>query len=114
MKTALKNSASASIKAQGANSFKLSGTLNFNTVPALMKQAEGMLEKCKTASVDFSEVDDANSAGLALLIEMLRYMRQRKALIRFTNIPEQIAIVARAYGIETALDSAEFSRQLPA
>ena len=114
MKTALKNSATASIKANSANSFSLSGTLNFNTVPGLMRQAEGMLANCKTASVDFSGIDNANSAGLALLIEMLRFMRQRNALIRFTNIPEQIAIVARAYGIETAIDSAEFTRQLPA
>ncbi|MGB5398214.1 MAG: STAS domain-containing protein [Gammaproteobacteria bacterium] len=114
MKTALKNSASASINALNANSFSISGTLNFNTVPTLMKQAEGMLANCKNASVDFAAVDNANSAGLALLIEMLRFMRQRKASIRFSNVPEQIAIVARAYGIETALDSAEFSTQISA
>jgi phospholipid transport system transporter-binding protein len=114
LKTALKNSATASINATGANSFSLSGTLNFNTVPALMKQAEGMLAKCKAASVDFAAVENSNSAGLALLIEMMRFMRQRQAVIRFSNIPEQIAIVARAYGIEAALDSAELSTQTSA
>jgi len=92
----------------------LRGVLDFDTVPALMKQAESMLGPSSNASVDFSEVEKTNSAGLALLLEMLRFMKLRNAHVQFKNVPEQSAIVARAYGIDTALDSAEFARQATA
>lgn len=114
MKTALQQTGTASLSEIDKNHFKLSGTLNFHTVPQLMKQAEGMLARSTAANVDFSAVEDANSAGLALLLEMLRFMRSRNATVEFKNIPEQIAIMARAYGIDSALDSTEFATQAKA
>lgn len=112
MKTALKKVATANISSNKANHFSLSGTLNFDTVPTLMKQAERMLANESEATVDFSDVESANSAGLALLLEMLRFTRTRNALIKFEHVPQQITIVARAYGIDAALDSAEFVNQV--
>jgi phospholipid transport system transporter-binding protein len=101
----------AGISALDANSFMVKGVLDFDTVPNLTKQAELMLRQSSDASVDFSEVEKTNSAGLALLLEIVRFMQLRNASVQFKNVPEQIAIVARAYGIDTALDSAEFARQ---
>jgi phospholipid transport system transporter-binding protein len=105
---------SAEINQPSADTIALKGVLNFDTVPALMKQAESMLAQSKEASVDFSGVEKTNSAGLALLLEMVRFMQLRKASVQFKNVPEQIAIVARAYGIDAALDSTEFAQQAAA
>ncbi len=77
--------------------------LNFETVPALAKEAERLLKKMDKASVNFSKVSDSNSAGLALLLEMARCMKLSNKSIDFAELPEQMIIVARAYGLESEL-----------
>lgn len=110
----MSNSTATSMIALDNGNLQLSGALNFDTVPALMRQAEVLLAKRSDACIDFSAVVSTNSAGLALLLELLRFARARGTTIQFSHIPEQIAIVARAYGIEHALDSAEFIEQATA
>lgn len=87
------------------NSVKISGVLNFETVPVLMKQAEQLFGKLDKVSVDLAEVSDSNSAGLAMLVEMQRIIKMQKKSIAFKNLPEQISIIAGAYGIDTELGS---------
>ena len=86
-------------------SINVSGVLNFETVPALMKQAEPLLKKQDEVNVNLAEVTDSNSAGLALLLEMARTTKLQNKTINFKNLPEQICIVASAYGIDCDLDS---------
>jgi phospholipid transport system transporter-binding protein len=83
----------------------VSGVLNFETVPALMKQAEQLFKNQDKVSVDLADVTDSNSAGLALLLEMVRTTKSQNKSINFKNLPEQIGIVASAYGIDCELGS---------
>jgi phospholipid transport system transporter-binding protein len=87
------------------DSINVSGVLNFETVPVLMKQAEKLFSKLDKVSVDLAEVSESNSAGLALLLEMLRVIKMQKKSIDFKNLPEQIRIIAGAYGIDSELGS---------
>jgi phospholipid transport system transporter-binding protein len=87
------------------NCINVSGVLSFETVPALMKQAELLLNGQDKISVNLAEVTDSNSAGLALLLEMVRTAKLQNKTINFKNLPEQICIVANAYGIDCELDS---------
>lgn len=87
------------------NNVRISGVLNFETVPVLMKQAEQLFGKLDKVSVDLAEVSDSNSAGLAMLVEMQRIIKMQKKSIDFKNLPEQITIIATAYGIDTELGS---------
>lgn len=87
------------------NSINVSGVLNFETVPALMRQAEQLFKKQNQVNIDLAGVTDSNSAGLALLLEMLRTIKLQNKLINFTNLPEQMSIVASAYGIDNELGS---------
>ncbi|MDT8452753.1 MAG: STAS domain-containing protein [Gammaproteobacteria bacterium] len=87
------------------NSVRISGVLNFETVPVLMKQAEQLFGELDKVSVDLAEVSDSNSAGLAMLVEMQRIIKMQKKSIDFKNLPEQITIIAAAYGIDTELGS---------
>jgi phospholipid transport system transporter-binding protein len=87
------------------DSVRISGVLNFETVPVLMKQAEQLFDKLDKVSVDLAEVSDSNSAGLAMLVEMQRIIKMQKKSIDFKNLPEQITIIAGAYGIDTELGS---------
>ncbi len=89
---------SASIERDGER-ILLKGVLDFNTVPSLAKQAGRLLAQSDNASVDCAGVSSANSAGLALLLEMSRIMRASQKPIAFHNVPPQIQSVARAYGL---------------
>lgn len=83
----------------GKGHFVVSGTLGFDTVPDLMKQAKRMLTPFESVVVDFSGVDNCNSAGLAVVLEMAKEMRQKNKSICFQSLPEQIHTFARAYSI---------------
>ena len=93
------------------NNIIISGVLNFETVPVLMKQAEPLLKNKDKVNVNLAAVTDSNSAGLALLLEMMRVMKLQNKSINFENLPEQICIVANAYGIDYELGSFLDSRQ---
>ena len=81
----------------------VSGVLNFETVPVLMKKAEEAFKSQNIVSVDLADVTDSNSAGLALLLEMVRVTKLQNKSINFKNLPEQIYIVASAYGVDSEL-----------
>lgn len=87
------------------DSVKISGVLNFETVPALIKQYELLLKNSHTLSIDLGGVTDSNSAGLALLLEIVRTTKLHNKSINFKNLPAQISIVASAYGIDDELGS---------
>ena len=87
------------------NTINVSGELNFETVPVLMKKAESLFASREQVSINLAAVTDSNSAGLALLLEMTRVMKLQNKPINFENLPEQICIVATAYGIDCELGS---------
>ncbi len=77
----------------------LKGVLDFYSVPLLAKQAVKLLAQPGDVSVDCAGVSSANSAGLALLLEMSRIMRASQYAIAFQNVPPQIQSVAHVYGL---------------
>ena len=83
----------------------VSGVLSFETVPDLIKQVEPLIKNHDQVNVDLAGVVDSNSAGLALLLEMVRTTKLQNKSINFKNLPEQIKIVASAYGIDSELGS---------
>lgn len=85
---------------QGKTCFVVSGTLGFDTVPALMKQAMRLFKPHNAIIVDFSEVDHCNSAGLAIVLEIAKQLRLQNKSVCFRALPEQIHTFARAYSID--------------
>jgi len=90
--------ASASQNDKGC--FVVSGTLGFDTAPDLMKQAWRLFAPFDSIVVDFSGVDNCNSAGLAIVLEIAKHMQQQNKTVCFQSLPEQIYTFARAYSIE--------------
>lgn len=95
----------ASLSLSGDNTIKVQGVLNFETVPVLAKEAERLFKTMDNVHVSFAEVEDSNSAGLALLLEMARIMKLNNKPINFAELPEQMDIVARAYGMNSELSA---------
>ena len=90
----------ASIQQQG-NTVKLSGRLNFSSVASLLT-SNGWLQGDQV-QIDMSHVEQSNSAGLALLLEWMKIAQQKGLQIKYHNVPEQLLIIARAYGVDQDL-----------
>lgn len=81
----------------------IAGDLSFATVPRLWDRWRTLAEGRQTLDVDLRDVQRADSAGLALLIEALRRARQTGQSVRFFNIPAQMLTMARVSGLEDIL-----------
>jgi len=85
--------------------FFLQGELIFpcidkNTVKAFTDQLNDTTGKIK---LDLNQVTSSDSAGLALLIEWLKFAENKNIKLLFDNIPEQLLALARLGGFEEAL-----------
>jgi ABC-type transporter Mla MlaB component len=103
--------APAGITVDDGKRFRIDGILDFDTVPVLMKQASRLFASADSVQIDFAGVTGCNSAGLALLLEMVREMKQQNKPIEFFNMPKHIRIFAEAYAVDDTLEAAGlFSR----
>lgn len=84
------------------NRLSVSGELSMATVPALLLQ-NGLRDMRGDIVVDLQNVERADSAGVALLIEWQRTARQQQQTIRFQNIPSQMLAIARLSGVDELL-----------
>ncbi|KHD06153.1 hypothetical protein PN36_15510 [Candidatus Thiomargarita nelsonii] len=81
---------------EDANTWRVSGELNFATVGALSTE---FTQPPKV--VDLCDVTRTDSAGLALLIEW----RRSEAPITFRNMPAQMLNLATVCGVQDMLSS---------
>jgi len=56
--------------------------------------------------IDFSGVENCNSAGLAIILEIARELRRQNKSVCLQSLPEQIHIFARAYSVDKELSEA--------
>ncbi len=90
--------------AQGDGVLAVSGALTFDTVPDVFQQSLDWVQKANgRLTIDLKEVQRADSAGLALLVEWLRRARAKGAEVAFINVPEQVRSLIRVNGLNQAL-----------
>lgn len=73
----------------------VSGNLCFATVTSLFTRSRLMLEAQLPKVIDLSGIGDADSAGLALLLEWASWAKQRKSPLEFVGMPSQLLRLAR-------------------
>ena len=94
----------ASIESQDNNVFAVSGELNMQTVPALLQEVEPILNRTQgEVCFDLDQVERSDSAGLALLVEWMRFAEERQRKLSFRNLPEQMLEIARVSDLEELL-----------
>jgi len=76
------------------------GPIDFVTVVELWNDSLPLLANLNHYHFDFSQVTSSNSAGLALLLEWIKYAKNQRKEIQFANLPAQIHSIARVAGIE--------------
>ncbi|HWQ95004.1 MAG TPA: STAS domain-containing protein [Gammaproteobacteria bacterium] len=88
----------------GDGHYRLPEALTFATTPQLYLQTGEMFDTpLPRLTFDLAGVQRVDSAGLALLLEWLREARRRSKEIRFENIPEQLAAIAKVSGLSDIL-----------
>lgn len=88
----------------GDGHYRLPEALTFATTPQLYLQTGEMFDTpLPRLTFDLAGVQRVDSAGLALLLEWLREARRRSKEIRFENIPEQLAAIAKVSGLNGIL-----------
>lgn len=92
---------------QTRGQIKLSGQLDFEAVAKLLNEKEviigASLAQDGEIVVDLSEISRFNSASLALLLDWMKKAQQSNLQIKYHNAPEQLMVIAQAYGIDHEL-----------
>nr|VFJ93319.1 MAG: phospholipid transport system transporter-binding protein [Candidatus Kentron sp. H]VFJ94607.1 MAG: phospholipid transport system transporter-binding protein [Candidatus Kentron sp. H]VFK00837.1 MAG: phospholipid transport system transporter-binding protein [Candidatus Kentron sp. H] len=86
------------------NTFVLTGELTFSSVPNLWRKSKRLFTKiappAKEIVVDLDKVTRTDSAGLALMIELLCLVNNRNMILRFRNIPKQMLSLAKMTDVD--------------
>lgn len=93
-------SASPSVSVQG---IPLQGELTFTTVARLWENSDALLAQGTDLVIDLQTVTRADSAGLALLMGLMRKAQQHGKSLKFANIPEKLLAIARVSGVASFL-----------
>jgi phospholipid transport system transporter-binding protein len=85
----------ATLNPQSDGSLKIVGDLTAATVPLLYKSGQQFVESAeKLLQMDLSDVGQADSAGLALLIDWLATAQQFGKGLRYVNLPPTLQSLA--------------------
>ena len=96
--------AKAEIIQDEQGSWRVTGELSFASVPELERNAAGgLLAAPGPWYIDLGQVQRADSAGLAMLIEWARLARERSVEIGYRNMPAQMRAMARVSGLEAII-----------
>ena len=85
---------------QGAGHFIVDGDLTFSTIDKQTVKSFAFLTTSKHITIDLGRVACTDSAGLALMIEWIKYTRAHRTQIAFKNIPAQLLNLAKLSGFD--------------
>ena len=93
------------IEQKNEQSFEISGALTFKSIDkAALKLCRQKLQFSQQSIViDLQQVSNADSAGLALVIEWIKQAEQQQTRLYFQNIPQQLLALAKLSGFEHRL-----------
>ncbi len=89
----------------GGGRFAVRSELTFTSATDILEQSKRLFADCERISVDMSDVQDADSAGLALLIEWVSWARRFNREIVYENIPQQILAIAQISEVTDLLNA---------
>lgn len=79
---------------------RLRGPLVFASVGAALSQSLALLPRQGVAVIDMSDVAQADSAALALLVEWRKFAARQGLRLELRGVPAQLRALAAAAGLE--------------
>ena len=85
--------------------YAVHGELNMQTVPAVSKQLVQLMPDIKgnCFTLDFSAISRSDSAGVALLVEVMQLAKTANLNLSFANLPQQMKDIAEVSGLLAVL-----------
>lgn len=77
--------------------------LTFVTVPEICIMSHQLIAQQAITTFDLVNVQQTDSAGLALLLDLLRFAQQQHKQLRFINMPTRMQAFAQVHGVDTFL-----------
>ncbi len=84
---------------------QLPSRLDFASTPALWDQLQKLIRNNPNLTLDLSQVEFANSAALALLLQSRQASAEQSGAISLQNIPADLLDLARLSNIDELLTS---------
>lgn len=72
---------------------RLKGQLSVDTVPDVLNRSSDWFQGKESLTVDLSEIEHSDSAGVALLLEWLRRAREQGCRLHYRNLPRQMQAI---------------------
>ena len=88
------------------NAFFITGNVNFSNVMSVYKKSLSQLCKCPELTFDFSQLKAADSSGLALIVEWIKFAKQHNQSICFKNLSTDLLSIAKAARLDHLIISA--------
>ena len=89
--------------ADGDKRSRLSGRLDFETVPRIWPELARRIRAADELEISLGGVKEADSAALAMLVEGLALARRSGCRLRYRDIPESLMALARLSHVEGLL-----------
>jgi phospholipid transport system transporter-binding protein len=93
----------AAFEVQADGRSRVTGSLHFTTVSALLAEGDEAIAAGQAAVIDLAGVTVSDSAGLALLIEWLSVAKAAGSSLKYENLPVQLHQLARLSEVEELL-----------
>lgn len=89
------------INKQESGIYAIEGELNMQTVPDVSKQLLQLLPQIEggTFTLDLASVSRSDSAGVALLVDVMQLAKTAKLTLLFSNLPLQMQHIASVSGL---------------
>ena len=103
---------SARLASTGADRWRLTGGLTIEQARAALPAIEEVLERSSSAvqAIDAGGLAEFDSSALAVLFEWERRARARGIHLSWSGLPQGLLALARLYGVESMLASADADR----
>ncbi len=88
------------IVSTGNGQWLIHGELTFSSILQKHIDSPPFLRAGKDVILDFSQVTNTDSAGLALMIEWIKLSRHQRAQLHFKNVPKQLINLAKLSGLD--------------
>jgi phospholipid transport system transporter-binding protein len=79
---------------------RVTGSLGFKTVGALLSQGSEAIDAGRAVVMDLGAVTGGDGSGLALLIEWLSVAKRAGRELKYENVPSQILQLARLSDVD--------------
>lgn len=96
---------------QDKSHYFIEGELTFSSINNKTIRSFDFLKQADEICIDLEKVKIADSAGLALLLEWLKYGKKYQTKLQFNNIPHQILTLATLSGLDFNNDLTDISLQ---